>query len=467
MVNPIDGNKPLMKRCQRVSYSAPLDGLRAVAILAVLLFHIDARILPGGFVGVDVFFVLSGYLITSNILREVRERRFSLREFYLRRVQRLLPNVVATVLGVLALWSLLLPASSAAPAGRHGLWALFNISNLYIWKYLGGYWGESAESAPLTHTWSLGIEEQFYLLFPLVLLLLARRFPRRTSLVLAVGALCSFALCAVGTYRSPVATFYLLPTRFWELLLGAALASQAPTDSSSSTTMGLRPLNLLGWSGLTAILVATVLIRHGSLFPGFVSLLPTVGTLFILIAIVDRRTTIARLLSLRLVVQVGKLSYSLYLWHWPLIVLGKRLAVLWGFAIYLGSTLGAVAGVLLSWLAYHFVEQPLRKRDATRRYRLVGLAFGFAIVAGMCVVVGYVRKPIADPLRRFEQPRFEGQLFNAGPPPRVGCLQRPDTTTWRTQAFQKAEAPRGDRAGSFTFTGSRRRKSSFSEAPTD
>ena len=171
-------------------YSPPLDGIRAVAILAVLIFHVAPSALTGGFTGVDVFFVLSGFLITSIILHDVRADRFSLREFYLRRVQRLLPNLIATVLGVLVLWTTLLPPSTARQAGEHGLWALFSASNIYIWRTLGSYWGNAAEHAPLTHTWSLGIEEQFYLLFPLVVLAVSRaagRSPRSRAMAVAMS----------------------------------------------------------------------------------------------------------------------------------------------------------------------------------------------------------------------------------------------------------------------------------------
>src|SRR5216684_3690975 len=146
-------------------YSAPLDGIRAIAILAVLIFHISPVVLKGGFAGVDVFFVLSGFLITSILLHDIRDGSFSMREFYLRRVQRLLPNVVVTVFAVVLLWTLLMPPSQAIQAGRHGLWTILNLSNIYIWRNLGGYWGDAAEWAPLLHTWSLAVEEQFYLFF--------------------------------------------------------------------------------------------------------------------------------------------------------------------------------------------------------------------------------------------------------------------------------------------------------------
>jgi len=186
-------------------YSAPLDGIRAIAILAVLIFHISPVVLKGGFAGVDVFFVLSGFLITSILLHDIRDGSFSMREFYLRRVQRLLPNVVVTVFAVLLLWTLLMPPSKAVQAGHHGLWTILNLSNIYIWRNLGGYWGDAAEWAPLLHTWSLAVEEQFYLFFPGFLLLLARVQRTRVLAWLVAATVLSLGLWLYGSriHRPP------------------------------------------------------------------------------------------------------------------------------------------------------------------------------------------------------------------------------------------------------------------------
>lgn len=143
-------SQPDIRADHGMAYLKPLDGIRALAIIAVLIFHVSASALPGGFVGVDVFFVLSGYLITSILLHDLRGGRFKIGEFYLRRIQRLLPNVVVLVATVILLWALLMPPTATAPTARHGLWALCSLSNIYIWKYLGGYWGDAAETAPLS-----------------------------------------------------------------------------------------------------------------------------------------------------------------------------------------------------------------------------------------------------------------------------------------------------------------------------
>jgi len=397
-------------------YSPPLDGIRAVAILAVILFHVSPVALKGGFTGVDVFFVLSGFLITSIILHDIRDGSFSLRQFYLRRVQRLLPNVVLTVSAVLLLWTLLMPPSMAIQAGRHGLWALFNLSNFFIWKNLGGYWGDAAAWAPLLHTWSLGVEEQFYLFFPASILLLTRVQGRRVLAWLAVAACLSFGVWVYGSETDPVTTFYLLPTRVWELLLGAALAARRTplrNNGAYPPPLGSTTLEAMGWTGLGMIFAGFVFIDESDEFLGLVTLLPAVGTAFVLVSVADGKTRIARLLSVPFMVVTGKLSYSLYLWHWPLITLGKIQADLYGVPQLAGAVAGAFAGIVLAWAAYNGVERPLRQRGPGRSRRFATIAAGFciAVLASAFVVA---RDAVADPTHRFDTPSFHGFLYSAG-----------------------------------------------------
>ena len=401
----------------RMQYLAPLDGIRALAILGVLLYHVSPSTLRGGFTGVDVFFVLSGFLITSIILHDLREGNFSIREFYVRRIQRLLPNVVVTVLAVVFLWSILLPPSTARATGSHGLWTLFNLSNIYIWRNLGGYWGDAAEWAPLTHTWSLGIEEQFYLIFPGSLLLLARFHPSRVRTWLTVATILSFGISLYGTHARPVATFYLLPTRVWELLLGAVLAAHrtplrvAPGQLWNS--VGMKTRQVMGWAGLGIVVLGFFTIDAAKGFPGWVSLGPTVGTALLLLSVANGETTVSRLLSIPFMSATGKFSYSLYLWHWPLIILGKTQADLYGLPQIGGAIAGGLGGILLGWMAYVCVERPLRDRGPGRAWRLATIAGGFVIVALGCGVVAS-RRAVADPANHFDTPAFYGRSFNAG-----------------------------------------------------
>ena len=395
-------------------YSAPLDGIRAIAILAVFVFHISPTALRGGFTGVDVFFVLSGFLITSIIVHDIRDGKFALGEFYLRRAQRLLPNSILTVLVVVALWTALLPMSAATQAARHGFWTLCNLSNFYIRRAFGGYWGDSAGAAPLLHTWSLAVEEQFYFVFPSTILLLARFQRPRVFPWLVMGAIGGFGLCLYGTYTRPVATFYLMPTRIWELLLGGALAAyRTPLCPDKRTSpLGLKRLETTGWVCLTMVLASCWLINERTSFPGLASLAPTVGTLLVILAVADGGTKFARLLSAPPLVWVGKRSYSLYLWHWPLIVLGKMEADVASVPSVVGAAVGGLVSILVASLVYAAVEVPLRNRGHGRRKRLVAIGMAFSLVALGSWALG-ARSVVIDPSHRFEKPSFSGLLYDA------------------------------------------------------
>ena len=251
-------------------YSAPLDGLRAIAILVVLIFHMAPAALPGGFIGVDVFYVLSGFLITSILVAGIDRGTFSFAEFYRRRIQRLLPNVIVTVLATVALWSLFLMPSAARQAAAHGVWALVSLSNVYVLNFLGGYWGNAAETAPLTHTWSLGVEEQFYLLYPALLVLLARLARARLRAWLIGIALASFALSVWLTPRAPAFAFYMLPTRMWQLLAGAIVA----LPGGAFPLRALVTSRAAGWLGLAVVLGGSMWIPSDG-FPGWIALVPT------------------------------------------------------------------------------------------------------------------------------------------------------------------------------------------------
>jgi len=398
-------------------YSPPLDGIRAVAVLAVLIFHISPAALRGGFTGVDVFFVLSGYLIASIILVDLRKGSFSMGEFYKRRIQRLLPNNLVTVLAVLLLWALFMPPSTTLQAADHGLWTIFDLSNIYVWQYLGDYWESAAKWSPLTHTWSLGIEEQYYLIFPGCLLLLARfQAGRIRSWLIAATAL-SFALCLLMVRNHPHPAFYLLPTRMWELLIGAALAAHLrPLHNDHA---GIRPAlavhtqEAIGLVGFAAIILGFIFIEDGGGFPGLIALVPTVGTALVLFSVAEEKTLLSRFLSTPPMVGIGALSFSIYLWHWPLIIFGKAQAFLYGKPEIYGSVAGGIAGVLLAGCTYVAVERPLRGRGPGRSRRFAVIAIGFSVTAVCCIVL-LCRRPVADPAHLFDTPAFLGEEYSAG-----------------------------------------------------
>ncbi|HRH95018.1 MAG TPA: acyltransferase family protein [Prosthecobacter sp.] len=419
-------------------YLVPLDGIRAVAILAVLVFHVSPDALPGGFAGVDVFFVLSGFLITSIILTAVQGGSFSVREFYLRRIQRLLPNLIAMVLGVYILWAFLMPASAVRQAAQHGLWALFSLSNIYIWRNLGGYWGESAESAPLTHTWSLGIEEQFYLSFPVGLLLLAKFQPKQVRNWLMIAAVLSFGICLHGSYAHPVAAFYLLPSRLWELLMGASLAAHLIRRGGSGNLVrgGVAPhaCSVMGWTGLMLVMASFTLISARDVFPGWVALLPTVGTVLMVWSVVGARTHLSNCLSSGFMTGTGKLSYSLYLWHWPLITFGKIQAGYHGINELFGALAGGLAGIVAAYAVYVFIERPLRVRGPGRSKRLSGVSGGLAFA--IVVSVGLASQRLeADKNRQFDTPTFSVGLYDAGR--NAGIEQAASSTAYYDVKFPK------------------------------
>jgi len=398
-------------------YISSLDGIRAIAIIAVLIFHVSPKVLSGGFIGVDVFFVVSGFLITSIILHGVRDHSFSILEFYLRRFQRLLPNAIACILVVLFLWTEFMPDGAAVQPAVHGQWALFNLSNFYNWKHLGGYWGTTAERAPLTHFWSLGIEEQFYLIFPISILLLLRFQSRHLRLWLIVFTVVSFTMSLFGTYTKPSATFYFLPTRVWELLIGASLVSYLAHVNGEKTRgwlpLGPKHREIIGWVGLAMIVIGCLFIGEGVLFPGWVSLAPTLGTLFILVSITSGESSLSWLLSTWVMERIGKLSYSLYLWHWPLIVFGRRQAELYELPEQAGAIFGLIGSFLISGCAYLFIEQPLRKRGPGRSWRLAVIAGSFCFTALCCAFIAQ-RSKVFDANDRFDVSFWSADLFNSG-----------------------------------------------------
>jgi hypothetical protein len=306
------------------------------------------------------------------------------------------------------------------------LWALFNLSNVYIWISVGGYWGESASSLPLLHTWSLAVEEQFYLFFPLILWLVARYYRSALFAVTCILLLSSFAYSVYGTWRFPAATFYLLPTRAWEPLLGAMLAIyQVPVtgDQPLRSLASKSVAELAGWIGLTMILSGFFLITEGSQFPGWIALLPTVGAAAVIISFADGTTWAGRLLSTPFMVMIGKLSYSLYLWHWPLIVIARRRAELTGGSTQSAVLIGACLGMVLSVIAYWVIEQPFRLRGPGINWRPRLLATGLSFGAVTILMLTLVR-PVAERDGAFDSPVYHAKCYNV-----LDC-EHPKTTAW-------------------------------------
>ncbi|HEY2110890.1 MAG TPA: acyltransferase family protein [Dongiaceae bacterium] len=363
-------------------YRSDIDGLRAVAVLAVVAFHVKFSAFPGGYIGVDVFFVISGYLIGSIILEEVAAGGFSLLAFYERRVRRIFPALAVLLLLLSVPAYLYLLPNELTAYGGSVLAATFSVSNFYFLLHTG-YFAAPAYHLPLLHTWSLAIEEQFYIFLPLFILLLHRLAPRLLPLLLLAATVLSFLLCLRETAVDQAAAFYLPWTRAWELLLGTLIALGLFAQPRT-------PLwrNIAALAGLALILGPAAAYNAATVFPGANALAPCLGAALIIAAGRAGDSWVARLLSWRPLVFIGRISYSLYLWHWPVIV----------FMIMSGLTpsthqpswlkfLAVVSSVILATLSWRYVETPFRtgpRRPSRRKlFTLAGAAAAALALLGL------------------------------------------------------------------------------------
>jgi len=378
-------------------YRPEIDGLRALAIIPVLLFHAGVAGFAGGFMGVDIFFVISGFLITSIIIREIKEETFSLVGFWERRVRRIMPVmfVVMLTVAIAAYFILLFPVDFIDFGQSLVAQSLFLVNIFFMRK--SNYFAGPSESMPLLHTWSLSVEEQFYLVFPVLLMsiwLMSKKFFFKLLVpIFIVIAMLSFFynLYLVEWYPGNAfslplisyiwgaatninAGFFLILPRAWELLLGALLATGIFVIRKKSFA------ELFSYTGLAIIIYSIVTFDETTPFPGYVALLPTFGTLFIIASNTHVKTSVGKFLSFPVFVWVGLISYSLYLWHWPLIVFAKTL---YGDGNYVPVLLALVLAFGLSWVTYRYVETPFRKRSFIPK-QLHMFLFGFGAI---CILV--------------------------------------------------------------------------------
>ncbi len=362
-----------------MEFRGDIQGLRAIAVVVVLLFHFGIGGVGGGFVGVDVFFVLSGYLMTAIIVSNIQQGRFSLPRFYLARARRILPALGVLCLVLLVLGWFLLPPSDYQQLGKHATAAIAFASN-FTFRDEAGYFDTPSQTKLLLHSWSLAAEWQFYLIYPLLLIVLQRwirQYPQRFLTTIWALAALSFAASVWLTVRDPASAFYLLPTRAWEMLAGGLVFLHAAQR---------RPAHPVFWeaAGITAILVAAFWFRAEMLWPGYAALLPVMGTVLVLLA----HRPDSWLTGNRLAQALGRWSYSLYLWHWPLAVtlvfLMRQNDPLW------------IAGALLLTLAlgaasYRYVEQPARRFSLSpwpRAALMTILAMGIVAALGAMIDKG-------------------------------------------------------------------------------
>ena len=387
---------PMPSRMQptpQLGHRPDIDGLRALAILPVVLYHAGLPGFGGGFVGVDIFFVISGFLITRLIHTELDAGRFSLANFYARRLRRIAPALLAMLIGsTVAAYCILLPPFYVEFSQALLATLLFG-ANFHQILSLGNYFAPEADTQPLLHMWSLAVEEQFYLLFPPLLLWLSRRCPQQLRAVVAGGALVSLAMCVSWTQLAPGNAFYAPYTRAWELLLGALLALGAAPRALPRALA-----EALAATGLLCIAISVTAFSDATPFPGWAALLPCAGAALCIHANSAAPTRAGRLLSGRAIVYIGLISYSLYLWHWPLLVLGEYLLLRdyapWETALVLALSL------LAAMLSYHFIEQPCRRRSGGIPLHVL-LPTCLAIVIALALVAAHGIATQGAPERAF------------------------------------------------------------------
>lgn len=338
-----------------LKYRPDIDGLRAIAVLLVVSFHAYPKSIPGGFIGVDIFFVISGYLITNIIIGSISNNQFSLLDFYSRRIKRIFPALSLVFISCLIFGWFALLNDEYRELGKHVFGGAGFFSNLLLWSE-SGYFDTSSKAKPLLHLWSLGIEEQFYLLWPILLWLTWSR-PKWFWVLLFLLIATSFSTNIATINANPVAAFYSPLSRLWELLLGGLLA--VAYDYSSPATRSIKALyfNWLSILGLACIIFPAFYLSKYSSFPGWWALLPTLGAVCIIFG--GPTAWINRfVLSHRWLVWFGLISFPLYLWHWPLISFANLIEGDETHS-YIRTRL-VILSILLAWLSYRFVEKPIR-----------------------------------------------------------------------------------------------------------
>jgi peptidoglycan/LPS O-acetylase OafA/YrhL len=371
-MNASSMTKPFLSPHASDNYRPDIDGLRAFAVLAVVLYHAFPKVVRGGYVGVDVFFVISGFLISSILFTEMSEGRFSFTTFYGRRIRRIFPALAVCLAAVLAYGFVCLTPFELAQLGKHVFFGAGFLSNVVLWTE-SGYFDGGANLKPLLHLWSLGIEEQFYIVWP-ALLWVAFRIKTKVGRLLAVLFVASFAINVAWSINNISDDFYLPFSRFWELLAGAGLAWRP------HIALAPKVRSWISIGGFAALLTSVTLFTPEMRFPGWLALLPVAGAAAIILA--GNKASVNRnILSKPVVVFIGLISYPLYIWHWPLISyayvirMGKAPTPLMATALL-------AASFLLAWVTYRFIEYPAR--FGSYRHRSTRIAAACVAVLGAC-----------------------------------------------------------------------------------
>lgn len=406
-----------------MKYRAELDGLRAIAVIPVILFHAGFQYFSGGFIGVDIFFVISGYLITTIVISEIEQDTFSLINFYERRARRILPALFLVVFVCLILSWFWLRPSDMKDFSKSLIAIPYFLSNILFWLE-SGYWGTTNALKPLLHTWTLAIEAQYYLIFPVYLILMWRFYKRWIFSSLILITLISFMISQWGAYNFPTANFFLLPTRWWELAMGASIALLIFQQQATHSWLCQKNIvnETLSWVGLTLIIYSIVAFDETIPFPSFFALMPTIGT-GLIVLFSSSQTWVGRLLSAKYLVGIGLISYSAYLWHQPIFAFARHRSLTEpnNFIII---TL-AILVFPLAYLSWKYVEQPFRSRGRISKKAV----FIFWLIGSITFVevgvAGYVTDGFVSRVPEEAQPigRLIGQT-NLNPIEQLNSLEQ-------------------------------------------
>jgi peptidoglycan/LPS O-acetylase OafA/YrhL len=363
-------------------YRPDIDGLRAVAVLSVFVYHLYPQRFPAGGIGVDVFLVISGFLIGGILLREARDEEFSLVRFYERRVRRIAPAFLVMIAITTGLGLGLLLPSDLIVLSNASIAAVLSASNFYFWQTADYFNTKAADIAQL-HTWSLGVEEQFYLIAPLLIMTIQRKAPQYMKVALCIATAVSFAFSVWEVGESPTGAFYLPHSRAWELLVGVLLNLFPLTFLRVH-----RAREIAVWLGAAGLAISFIVIRPSDGFPGYAAVLPCLSTALIIGAGQQGQTSLGRLLSFKPVLFVGLISYSLYLWHWPAIVFVRQYFVIAGMPLkYLPIPLAL--SFIAATASWRFVERPFRSKHIGRRTVFsLAAAFSIALIGMNAVISG-------------------------------------------------------------------------------
>ena len=378
-----------------MKYRAEIDGLRALAVVPVILFHAGFELFSGGFVGVDAFFVISGYLITTILIEDIENKRFIIVNFYERRIRRILPALFFVVLVCIPFaWIWMLPSEMKEFSQSLVAVSLF-ASNILFWQE-SGYFETAAEEKPLLHTWSLAVEEQYYLFFPLFLILFWRFGKKRVFWTIVIIATVSLILSEWGWRYRAAANFYLAPTRAWELLAGSLVAFVVQKN-------GVVKNDLLALIGLIAIVFSIFVYDNSTPFPSVYTLVPVLGVVLVVLY-AHKDTLAARILSAKVFVGLGLISFSAYLWHQPLLAFARIKSGNEPSDLLMG--LLALSSLPLAYLSWNFIEIPFRNKAKIRRRNIFFLTFVGFFILSVFGFIGHVTDGFKDRFVMF----FEGDI---------------------------------------------------------